>query len=129
MSRSFTESISATFCRNRLKESQIAEATVSKVLRLFGYANGSDARYICCLATEPRVDIHKYLMGSQNLVMCIITDMDRRVIDSALWKVSPRLWNRLSKYEFGDSKTIEEIDSILRRNSSNGCECLMRYNP
>lgn len=129
MSRSFTESVTTAYHKDRIKESQIAEASVSKVLRLFGYANGTDARYICCLGTEPRVDIHKFMMGNQNLLMCIITHADRKVIDSALWKISSRLWNRLSKYEFGDSKTIEEIDSILRRNASNECECLMRYNP
>lgn len=129
MSRSFAESVTSISTKHKLKESHIAEASVSKVLRLFGYANGTDARYICCLASSPRVDIHKYRAGSQYLVMCIITDTDRKVLDSALWRVSENLWNRLSKYEFGSAATIENIDYILRRNKSNECECLMRYNP
>lgn len=126
MPRTFSESIATTYNRERISESHVQPATTQKVLRLFGYGSGTDARYVCCLSDDPRVDVHKFKIGQQYLVMALITK-DNRVLDSALWKVTDRTWNMLSKYDFAGVTDIEGIDSQLRR--INECECLMRYTP
>lgn len=128
--KSLTDSLNNSYRWMMLKESTIEEATVQKVLRLFGYASSNNQRYVCCLQTLPvRIDVHKYKKAEQNILMAIVTDSKRNVVDSAIWNIDSYLYNRISYHDLIGCASILDIDAHLNKQKHNVCNLLMRYTP
>lgn len=112
----------------KMHESGIEQCSVQKVLRLFGYTNSTNQQYICCLQLSPRIDIHKFCIGSQHFVMVIITNNDM-VIDSAIWSVNVHCWDSLSNKTFANCLSIDDIDKQLQQFITGYISFVMRYCP
>lgn len=125
--RSLSESLANTF-KCKLQESDIGVQSIQKVLRLFGYPNATDQRYICCLSLEPRIDVHKYRIGARTFVMCIVTS-GNKVIDSALWSLPPSVWDIMSNVTLQSCTDVDSIDSKLDELSEHKYTFVMRYKP
>lgn len=125
--RSLSESLANTF-KCKLQESDIDVQSIQKVLRLFGYPNATDQRYICCLSIEPRTDVHKYRIGTRMFIMCIVTS-GKKVIDSALWSLPQTVWETLSNASLHSCKDVDSIDAKLDELSEHKYTFVMRYKP
>lgn len=110
----------------QLQESAFGERTVQKVLRLYGYPNASNQKYVCCISEDPRIDIHSYSIAYRSFIMCLITGTDRKVIKSALWSVPSNVISNLSYKTFSHCRDTVEIDKVLNELSS-GTKLIMTY--
>lgn len=125
--RSLSESLANTF-KCKMHESDMGIQSIQKVLRLFGYPNATNQRYICCLSLEPRMDVHKYQIGSSMFLMCMIT-ANNKVIDSALWSLPLSVWSSIKNTDLFGCTSIDDIDSALAKLSDNNYTFVMRYCP
>lgn len=124
--KTLSDSLQTAYKKMQLQESEIGERTVQKVLRLYGYPNASNQKYVCCVSEDPRIDIHSYSIAGRFFVMCLITGTDRKVIKSALWSVPSNMIDNLSYKVFAHCKDVTQIDKVLNDLSS-GTKLIMSY--
>lgn len=124
--KTLSDSLQTAYKKLQLKESEVGERTIQKVLRLYGYPNATNQKYICCVSETPRIDIHSYSIAGRNFVMCLITGTDRKVISSALWSVPSSILSDLSYKLFSQCKSIIQIDKVLTDLTS-GTKLIMSY--
>lgn len=108
-----SDSLKTACNKFKLKESEVGERTVQKVLRLYGYLNAKNQRYVCCISESPRIDIHTYSIADRNFMMCLITDNNRKVINSALWSISEKMLSYINYKNFHNCNSLDDIDSKL----------------
>lgn len=125
MRRTLSDSLNAAYRKMMIKESEVHEHSVQKALRLFGYPNAQNQRYVCCASESPRIDIHTYSIAGRNFVMCLITDESRNVKDSALWDIPTSL--QVQKSNFDGIHSIEDVDKVLDDITNHKYQLVMRY--
>lgn len=124
--KTLSDSLITAYKKFQLQESEVGERTVQKVLRLYGYPNATNQKYVCCISDDPRIDIHSYSIAGRSFIMCLITGADRKVVKSALWSVPYEKLKDLSYKHFSSCKNINDVNKVLEDLSSS-TKLIMSY--
>ena len=124
--KTLSDSLETTYKKFELKESEVGENSIQKVLRLFGYPNATSQQYVCCLSESPRMDIHTYEIASRAFLMCLVTNSEHQVLNAILWNIPMSLKNKISKHELSMCKNIQDLDKCVSELSPLS-KLIMRY--
>lgn len=125
--KKLSDCLNAAYKKLCISESDVGSKTVQKALRLFGYPNASEQKYICCANESPRVDIHSYKIAGKNFIMCLITSPNREVIDSGLWTMVDNAFKTIDRNTFISCKTLNDIDTKINEISNGMYKMIMHY--